>query len=179
MIIRVLQILILSAVLLVLAPGCGDSSTAQVHGKVTVDGKPFFGTIYMKPPTGQIKSAPVQNGVYRLNDGPIGKVKVYVAPLEIPGFGLQQWAGLIESQQKGDLAKQKPVAGKAVPGGLKAEDLPGIIASKLVEEKYLTAEKTPFEPDFKGGSNPPYDVKLTAGKEMPILQKKEQMTGEK
>ncbi|MFL5242290.1 MAG: hypothetical protein ACJ8FY_09300 [Gemmataceae bacterium] len=69
---------------ILLLSGC-DSSTAGIHGKVTVDGEPVkngFIAFYPEGTEGKEASAKIENGEYKVKNVTLGKNKVKVTITE-------------------------------------------------------------------------------------------------
>lgn len=94
-------VLSVAAVLLSFVAGCGsNTSTGQVHGKVTLDGKPLAdGSIVTLPESGRGAQGIIKNGEFELgttgrSDGAaIGKHKVAVISQEKSQAGPEGGAG--------------------------------------------------------------------------------------
>ncbi len=155
--------------------GCGDSTKARVSGKVTIGGKPFYGTVVAENAEGKKASAMItKGGQYVIPDAPVGKVTFYVQPQAFPGMSADDVANLL----KGSPTSMEIMAGKGnpdkkpnsqdvlfgfyqskLPSWMTKDDVPQIIEGLKVDPKHLT-KSSGLEKELKGGSNTTYDIVL-------------------
>jgi len=64
----------------ILAAGCGEKQAANViSGKVTLDGDPVFGNVvFVSADNKEVSSPTATDGTYRIENPPVGQVKVLV-----------------------------------------------------------------------------------------------------
>ena len=142
---------------LVLA-GCGSKERATVEGKVTVDGAPAnvgvvtFLSVDGKSRISAMKAGIQPDGTYRLDDAPLGDVKVSVAPLS-----LSQGRGAARRKERiKDLVEMRK-GGKGPP---QAAPAPADSAVPI-PKKYANADSSGLTTTLKPGKNV-YDIELSS-----------------
>jgi hypothetical protein len=141
---------------LVLA-GCGSKERATVEGKVTVDGAPAnvgivtFTSVDGKSRISAMKAGIQPDGTYRIEDAPLGEVKVSVAPLS-----LSQGRGAARRKERIKELVERRKGGKEMPGEPAPAD-----SAVPIPKKYASADTSGLTTTLKPGKNV-YDIELSS-----------------
>jgi len=145
--------------------GCG-SSGPTLKGKATIDSQPFVGTIYVvNLTTNQSASGAVseKDGSFKLENAPVGKVKIYFEPGVIPTDAAARGPGM--PPPKGLPPKDSPE--EDYPPWLKHLAKKPALRDALensakLDPKFKSSKDSPLETEIKPGTNQ-FDVQLTSG----------------
>ena len=163
-----------------LLAGCGDSTKVRVSGKVTMDGKPFYGSVIAENESGQSGTAVIgKGGQYDMREAPLGKVVFYVKPMTFTGMPPEEQDKIVKGEktamemmaEKGGDKKENPkltdmIYGRyqsSLPPWMTKDDIPLVIQSLKVDGKYC-GKGSGYTKELKGGSSTTLDMEVKPAK---------------
>jgi len=146
--------------------GCG-APNARVTGKISMEGHPFVGTLFIQKEDATTPGAQCEigkGGNFEFLSAPVGKVKFFVRAWEMPGMSKEEVFKMMpkmsEMQKKMTDEGFKAQFGNKLPSWATKEDLPFVFESLKADSKFLSASSSPLEKDLKSGSNGPFDLQV-------------------